>query len=343
MKRCIPFVIGVLATATIAANAWSQTSQPGRPGSAGGAGTSGSAGTAGRAGTSRPAGTPGTAGTAGTAGRAGTIGAVGSTNASAGAATTTGRANFGANSLGRRAGFNGSTNVGQTPLFADPGARQQLNMSNNQYNRLNSAYQDAYGRYNRSVSGLANDLPALQREQQMQQYVSQFYDDLNTAVDATITDPQHRARYDQLSVQYMGSSAFNDPAVQRAFDLLPQQLVQIRQLEAVWRQKLMQMERGTGADANNMTPQQWSQMYSQHWDQLNAVLTPEQQQLWLRLTGQPYVFSPNIYAPSSTSTVNGAAGGNSTRVTPLNQSDGTTNSAGSNQTQQKESSVQGAH
>jgi hypothetical protein len=155
----------------------------------------------------------------------------------------------------------------------------------------------------------------------MQAYANQFYTDFGRTLDSTFTDPRVRTRYDQLNRQYMGFSAFNNPQFQRQLNLTPQQTAQIRQLAAVWRQQLQQM-RGQNSTNANINAQQWNTMYNQYWDQLNRVLTPEQQQTWTQLTGQRYTFAPNLY-------MNNDSGGNidgqfSDGTTPVNPSGQTT-------------------
>jgi hypothetical protein len=39
---------------------------------------------------------------------------------------------------------------------------------------------------------------------------------------------------------------------------------------------------------------QWNQMWQQYATQLNGVLTPDQQQTWAQVIGQPFVFSPTV-------------------------------------------------
>ena len=173
-------------------------------------------------------------------------------------------------------------------------------MNDQQFNTLNRAYQDAYGRYNQNVNRLSNSrLTPQQRAQQMQLYENQFNSEYGRSLNSALNNPQARARYDQLNRQYQGFNAFNDQAIQKQLNLTPQQQLQIRKLGAEWRKQLMQAGRGNGTDTNlnNITPDQWSQMYSQYWDQLNGLLTPQQQQAWTQLTGERYQFSPNLYAP----------------------------------------------
>jgi hypothetical protein len=172
--------------------------------------------------------------------------------------------------------------------------RQQLNLNDNQFNTLNRAYQDAYGRYSQGVNGLNNSLTAQQRQAQMQQFATRFDSDFNRSLDNTFNDPSQRSRYNQLRLQSMGANAFNDPAIQGQLNLTPQQQTQLRQMAAQWRTQM-----GQFGDGTNIDPNQWNQMSSQYWDQLNSVLTPQQQQTWQQLVGQRFNFSPNAYFGSA--------------------------------------------
>jgi hypothetical protein len=199
--------------------------------------------------------------------------------------------------------------------------RRQLNLNDNQFNALNRAYLDAFGRYNRNVTGLSNNLTLQQRQLQMEAFANQFYNDFGTTLDGTFTDPRYRTRYDQLNWQIMGFNAFNNPRIQRQFNLTPQQMVQIRQLAAVWREQLNRMRRQDGnASINNIDPQQWVALNNQYWDQLNAILTPEQQQMWTQLTGQRYNFAPHMFFTGDESpNVQGQFSDGTTPVNPSGQ------------------------
>jgi hypothetical protein len=128
-----------------------------------------------------------------------------------------------------------------------------------------------------------------------------------------------RARFDQLNRQYMGLNAFNDPTLQRQLSLNPAQLGQLRQLSSQWRGQFQRLNQGANA---NISPDQWSQLTSQYWDQVNAILTPQQQQQWTQLIGDRYNFPPNAYFGQTPGTQVGAGPGGTT----IN-SDGTTGTA----------------
>jgi hypothetical protein len=321
MKSFMTFTFAAVATIGIAATAWSQGGQAGGGGTVGAAGASGTAGAAGPSGTAGTAGAAGTAGTAGKTGTAGTAGAAGTTgpagtsgtagNATIGAGTgarsgvgnnnAAGRATIGQNRLRANANANANLNTGITPnpFFADPGVRQQLNLNDTQFNSLNRAYLDSYNRFNQNVTGLNANLTPEQRMARMQQLENQFNTDFSRSADTTFNDPRFRTRFDQLNRQYMFFNAFNDRALQRQLSLTPQQMQQVQQLAAQWRQQLMQLNSNNGVGVSGIDPQEWNQIYTQYWNQLNGVLTPEQQQTWMQLTGQRYTFPSNLYVPTT--------------------------------------------
>jgi hypothetical protein len=319
----------------------------------GGAGASGSAGAgaSGSAGAGAAATGAGTGGNAGTVGNAGTTGVVGNNPASGavnpgiqpGANNGVGVGNnFGANSRGRfngtaannnnaaaRTGRNnlGSNNVGsdsetagvnngngfnnggisQTPFFNNPAVRRELNLNDTQFNSLNTAYRNAYNTYNQGVNNLGQNLTPDQRAQEMELLENRFNNSFNSSLDSNLTDTQARLRFDQLNRQYMGLNAFNNSAIQRQLNLTPQQRQQIRSLASQWRD-----QQGT----NGGTPN-----YSQYSQQLNSILTPQQQQTWSQLTGSQFSFG------STGSTQNGVGAG-AAATGPNSSRDGTPNNRG---------------
>src|SRR5689334_11186232 len=67
--------------------------------------------------------------------------------------------------------------INQMPWFDNPQIRRYLQLNENQYNELNKAYQSAWTPYNQGVSGLDKNLPAAQRQQQMNNLGQNFYKD----------------------------------------------------------------------------------------------------------------------------------------------------------------------
>ncbi len=295
MRCTFSLALAIVTAIGLATTAWSQTGGAGASGVAGGAGTASGTGTAAGAGTAGTTGTPRTAGTAGTAGAGNSteIGAAAAPNG-AGTATANGRANVGRNPLSANAGTNPNSTINQTPFFADPGIRRQLNLNNNQFNALNRSYQNAYRQYNQALSNLdRSNLTADQRALRIRQLQNEFFNNFRNTVDNTFTEPRYRTRYEQLQRQYMGFNAFNNLAIQNQLNLTPQQQMQIRKLADSWRDELQRVR--PNGESNDITRDQWSRMYSQYWDRLNSILTPEQQQVWSQLTGERYTFPWNMY------------------------------------------------
>ncbi len=322
MKCFFIFAVAAALAAVGSSTSWSQTNGAGGAGGAAGTGAGTTApGTTAAGGintngvsTANTGGAPGVAGAPGTPGAAGNVnaGAVGGVGtpspapgvgpANVGNAPSNGatRANVRANVNAARRNANAygyNNGISATPFFSDPGARRQLNMNDAQYNAMNRAYQDAYARYNQEASKLASN-PALtdqQRELQLQQLQMQFNQQFGGAVNSTLTSPQMQTRYNQLNRQFMGYNAFNDPAVRQQLNLTPDQVRQLRTLSNNWRQQLQQFRDKAGNDLGSINQADWARLQQQFATQLHGVLTPEQQQLWLQQTGQPYAFSPNVY------------------------------------------------
>jgi hypothetical protein len=284
MKRFLTFAIAAALAAGITHSAWSQGGQTGGAKTSDGTGTSDTAETAG---------TPGTADAAGRT-------QLEARQNQAGANLQPQR------QLGGQA--RGFDQLNRIPWFNDPGARQQLNLNNNQFNQLTRAYQDAYARYNQGVTGLNNTLTEQQRMQRLQQLQARFNQDLGTTLDTTLTDPQLRQRYSQLNWQFQGPMAFHDPGIQRQLNLTSDQQHQMRRLAADWRRQLNELQRLTGSDPG-LTQQQWNAFRVQYRDRLGTILTPAQRQTWTQLIGRPHDFQMEAYLragadPTSAADVN---------------------------------------
>jgi len=210
-----------------------------------------------------------------------------------------------------RANMNG---ISQTPFFTDPNARQQLNLNNSQFNTLNSAYQNAYSRYNQALNNLNQNMPADQRALEQQRLENEFNTEFGNTVNSTLTDRQAQNRFNQLNRQFQGFNAFNDPSIRQQLNLTSDQLSRIRQISNDFRQQLQQFRRGAGNNLNNVDMTAWNNVWSQFATQLNTVLTPQQQQTWTQLIGQPFAFSPGVMgngtgtSGAANMTVNGPSG-----------------------------------
>ena len=59
-------------------------------------------------------------------------------------------------------------------------------------------------------------------------------------VDSIVTDPQQRARFNQLQTQYQAYDALMDPTVRQRLNLNPQQVQQIEQFRQEWYNQIQQ-------------------------------------------------------------------------------------------------------
>ena len=290
MTRFFTFAVATTLAVGVGATAWSQGAQSGGGGTSdNSAGASGTAGTAGAAGAANAQATDGTS----TAGQAGTGQLQNGTNAP-------GQRQF---QQAQRPGFN-FNGPSRTPWFNDQGARQQLNMNDQQFNQLNASYQDAWNRYNQGTTNLGNNLNEQQRMQQMQQMEAQFNQQFGQNLDTTFTDPQHRQRFNQLNNQFYGYNTFNNPTVRQQLNITPQQQRQLQRMSAAWRLQMQRLQRA-GNDNPKLTQQQFAELQQRNMQQINSVLTPEQQQNWSQLTGQPHNFPAGAYfgSPAGPDTV----------------------------------------
>ena len=120
---------------------------------------------------------------------------------------------------GARAGTTTGMTISQTPWFSNQAIRGQIGINDQTFNRLNTAYGQAYQTFNTGVGQLGTNLTPQQREQRMQELQSAFNQKMNQAVQSTITDPTQLSRYNQLYLQYQGLGALNDPQVQQKLNL----------------------------------------------------------------------------------------------------------------------------
>jgi hypothetical protein len=136
----------------------------------------------------------------------------------------------------------------------------------------------------------------------MQNLEAQYNQQFNRNLNDTITDPQTRSRFAQLNRQYQGLNAFNDPATQKQLKLTAAQRQQLGQLSGQWQTDIQAFGSNRNPDSR-----QWSDLQARYSQQLNGVLSPEQQRSWSQMTGEAYQFQPSIYFPqqSSNGTQNG--------------------------------------
>jgi len=194
----------------------------------------------------------------------------------------------------------GPSTITQTPFFSTPDVSRHLNLSNNQAQGLNQAYQNAWTVYKSGINSIDPNWSATKRQQAMQDLQRGFYKNFVTGSNKLLTDPTQRQRLDQLWWQYRGYGAFADPAVAAKLQLTPVQTQKLDQAQLNWMNRMNKL--GTTFSTNqDLATQQFNTMQNQRFEQINSILTPEQRSVWEQMSGKPYTFNPrSYYTPSTT-------------------------------------------
>lgn len=184
--------------------------------------------------------------------------------------------------------------ITQNPWFSNPQVRQQLNFNNEQYTQLQKAYTNAWNQYQQGLNNFEKTLTPEQRNQRMQELQQNFYKNYGTATNSILTDPEARARYNQLQLQYRGYDAFYDPMVQEKLALTPEQRQKVAQYNQEWTKSMQELGRDYATNPEKAS-QRFNEMRKRDLGRLEQLLTPQQRQTWAQLTGNPYNFQPNVY------------------------------------------------
>jgi hypothetical protein len=288
MSRVFTFAAAGALAACIGATAWSQNAQ------SGGAGTAGASGSA------------GVSGSAGATGATGQASAAGQAGAQAqNPSNVPGRQQFiSPRPTGNNFDFNDPL---RRPFFMDPGARQQLNMNEQQFNQLNQARQETLMQLDQAANQINSNpnLTPQQRAAQLRQLRGQFHQQFGQTVDTVFTDPRLRQRFNQLDWQFRPFAAFNDATVNRQLQLTPQQQRQMRQLGSRWREQMQRLRRaGSNAASDPQAAnEQFAAMQLQFQQQMQQVMTPQQWQAWTQMTGEPFNFPQSAFFPQEDDTI----------------------------------------
>jgi hypothetical protein len=318
MNRFVFQLTAAVIATTITAAAWSQQAQTGQP--ATGAAAAGQAGAAGAAGAATPAGVPGQAGTPNVTGQPAPPGAAAQpgTAGTSGAAQSAIPGQSGTSSTfapsGQRQGqftpggqpaqggpvqnFNNRSlatfgRVGRVPFFNDPAIRQQLQLSQGQFDQLNRAYADAFTAYNRGFENLNQNLVAQERLRQMQALEGQFNQQFGAALDSTLTDPRIRTRFNQLQSQFQGFGALNNPDFAQSLQLTAGQQQRLRLMANQWNQQMERLLRRNDNDPR--LDDEFQELQLQARQQIESVLNPQQMQVWPQLVGPFYDFPRSAF------------------------------------------------
>jgi len=199
------------------------------------------------------------------------------------------------------AGQKGSWNtISQTPWFSDQSIQKQLNLKNEQSGQLNKAYSQAWNNYQSGLKELnsKSDLSAEDRAKRTRELESNFYKSFSTSAEDALSDPALRQRFNQMSWQYRGYGAFNDPMIQEKLNLTPEQRQKLNQYNQEWTTQMNELN-GAFSKDQNAANKQYTEMHRQFDERLKSVLNEQQLSTYRQLTGEPYNFPPSAYFSSA--------------------------------------------
>jgi len=174
-----------------------------------------------------------------------------------------------------------------TPWYGERGVRNQLKLTDEQYQRLHQGYGTAY-------SGIApptaTDLTEQQRQERMQQNYATFYKNLDTSTRQVLT-PEQQNRYNQLWMQYRGYDAVLDPTTREKLKLTDAQVQLLNKYNTEYHRQYGNLVSQYGKnpkDANTA----YNELNPYVGNRISSVFDENQRRQWTDMTGAPYRFEP---------------------------------------------------
>jgi 2-oxoglutarate dehydrogenase complex dehydrogenase (E1) component-like enzyme len=187
-------------------------------------------------------------------------------------------------------------NPSQVPWFYNQDVRTNIKLNDDQFNRLNKAYLDAYGGYQKAVSDLSPSLTNDQRITRTNELARDFYANFNNTAGGII-GPDQRTRYNQLWLQYQGPQVFADPTVMGKLSLTPEQRNKFNRWNQDWMNEMNVISAKYATDPKAANTQ-FNNLWKTNNDRVNAILNDQQRQTWNELTGNAFNFPVNAYFQS---------------------------------------------
>src|SRR5262245_45511657 len=128
-----------------------------------------------------------------------------------------------------------------TPWFSNYALRQQLALSDLQYQNLYNAYTDAYTRYNEAVAAIPVGMALAEREGRLQALEETFNSDVNAAVESNVTDAQALQRFNDLKLQYQNRTPSGTTVAQQRLALTAEQERRLSLMAYQWNQLMAKL------------------------------------------------------------------------------------------------------
>ena len=168
-------------------------------------------------------------------------------------------------------------------LYQNADIRRSLNLTDDQFTRLNSANDQLRQRY-LEQSGRLNSLPTAERAAEIQKLQAGLRDDFYRSA-AGIFTPEQLQRYRQLDYQNQGLNAFANPEVRRNLNLTDEQVRKLQEFQA---QTTAQSAATNSSPAGRDSSTPYPIFREPTFGRTSAVLNPEQREAWLKMLGEPY-------------------------------------------------------
>lgn len=185
--------------------------------------------------------------------------------------------------------------INRTPWFSDPALRRELKFTDQQFDRLNKVYGQAWTSYEKGMSGL-DKVSEAERARRMQDLSGTFNRDFMKSFEGVIEDPQQRQRFSQLYNQYRGYDTFRDPTIQQQLKLTPEQQQVLRKHSQQYSEQLQNIGKTYQTDQDAAT-RRFNELRKEHQDRIQSMLNEQQQGRWREIIGDPYTFQPSLYFP----------------------------------------------
>jgi hypothetical protein len=175
----------------------------------------------------------------------------------------------------------------QNPFFMNQGVQKQLNLNDPQMNQLKQNYGNYWNQYMKDLgAGQAN-----KGKTNTGELTTNFNNQMLKTAQGVLSPTQFQ-RYRQLHWQAQGFNTFNDPTVIQQLNLSADQQAKIRAYSEQQNQKAGDIFGSSSADPQ-MAAKEYEKLRLQNDQYINSILTPQQQQTFRSLLGEPYDFTPN--------------------------------------------------
>jgi hypothetical protein len=192
--------------------------------------------------------------------------------------------------------YSGSFMWSRTPWFYNENIRRELNITNDQYSKLQQGYQQLYTRVGPNLVTIEK-LPPAEQAPRYQQWTTTMSTDFGKTA-AEILNEQQMNRWRQLELQHRGYGSFYDAAVRQRLNLTQTQERQLDLLAQQYGKDMAEIYK-LGATDRDTALRRYEALRKANAESMNNVLTPQQQRAWAVMTGQPFNVAPQFAPPST--------------------------------------------